>query len=90
MQVKKIHFIESVPGQPIYEMENGTIRLPFPDGRTSSMLWLSEEDVLKSLTQPTAENKNIIIAQFNEAKRLINKNAPKRKIIDLSPGNTVN
>lgn len=65
MQVEKIFFVDSIPGQPIYFMRNGEIRIPFPDGKTGAMLWITEDDAIKSLTTKSKENKKIVHDQFD-------------------------
>jgi hypothetical protein len=74
MQVKKIHFIETVPGKPVYEMKNGDIRLPFPDGTINDVLWLTEAEVLISLTQKTPENEQGIKNLFKLTRERIDLN----------------
>lgn len=73
MQVKEIHFVDVVPGQPIYVMINGEIRMPFPDGATKQLLWLNEADVLKSLVVRDPSNKTFISTQFDLVRKAIRK-----------------
>lgn len=72
MQVKKTHFIETVPGKPVYEMNNGDIRMPFPNG--ADTLWLTEEEVLKSLVKKTPESQQGIKDMFKYTRDRIDLN----------------
>lgn len=63
MQVKSIHFIETIPGQPIYEMSNGDIRIPFPTGH--AIVWLSFDEAVKSILDKSEANMKILMDQFN-------------------------
>ncbi len=80
-KVKAIYFHKLIPGQPIYLMENGDIMIPYPDGRTNAMLWLTEKEATDSLTKNTPENLNTVCAQFAEIRRMIGLEKGKRKII---------
>jgi len=86
MQVKKIHFLDSIPGQPVYEMEDKTIRIPFPDGKTGAILWLSEQECLNCLTTKTPENKNIIVSQFTEIRKALGLKVKGNTLIMLPKG----
>lgn len=71
MKVKAIFFVECVPGQPVYQMDNGDIRIPFPDGRTKAMLWITEEEAIKSLTVKNASSTKFIEDQFSAARKVV-------------------
>ena len=73
MKVKEIHFVDSIPGQPVYVMSDNSIRIPFPDGKTKAMLWINEEEAIKSLTNPKEDNVEFVRRQFDEVRGLISK-----------------
>lgn len=56
MTVRKVHFVETVPGFPIYEMENGDLRLPFPNPANKQMMWWRESDCMAALVKPKQED----------------------------------
>ena len=45
MQVKKTHFLKTFPGMPVYEMENGTLRIPYTDKDVNRIHCYSEHEV---------------------------------------------
>lgn len=62
MQVKKIHFIDTVPGLPVYEMEDGEIRIPFPNG--TKTVWITEKEALFTIVKKTPANEKAITEMF--------------------------
>lgn len=70
-KVKNIHFLDNVPGQPIYEMENGDIRLPFPS--KDGVMHMNEQEALTHMVKNTPENKESVIFMFAQAKKMIKK-----------------
>lgn len=50
MQVKAIHFIKQCPGKPIYQMTDGTLRLPFSQNAKNGFdtYWLSEAEIVEA------------------------------------------
>lgn len=72
MKVKNTHFLQSAPFQPIYEMENGDIRLPFKNSEDGSFGWFTSEEALRMFVK-TREQKEHILALFNDVKTRIGK-----------------
>ncbi len=71
MRIKAIYFSDIVPGQPIYVMEDGAIRIPFPDARTRAILWITEDEAIKSLSVKNASSVKHIEDQFSAARKLV-------------------
>lgn len=69
MQVKRIHFIETIPGQPVYEMEDNDIRIPFPTG--NAILWLNYDEAAKAIVDKSDANMKILRDQFYGIKQQI-------------------
>ncbi len=68
MKVKSIHFLPQSPGQPVYEMTDGTLRIPFFD-KTGKVFWASESE----MTRGVSDTKKLIAFRrpFFEAKKTI-------------------
>ncbi len=88
MKVKNIFFIARCPGSPVYEMEDGTIRIPFTDKKTGNTFHPSEAELtkgvsdvktLKAFREPFTlariDIDNIKIAEFKKPKLKIVGNA---------------
>lgn len=67
-KVKAIWFLPGIPGQPIYEMENGEVRIPYPHNKAGMMIWCNEEEALKAVVSTNikqdSEHKKFIRKQF--------------------------
>jgi|GEM_PF-4529469 len=73
MKVKTVHFIDLIPGQPIYEMESGEIRVPMPDTKAGQILWLNEKQALNVLVDKSVINQEFIRQHFLNIKKCIGK-----------------
>ena len=47
--VKAIWFIDAVPGLPVYEMQDGTLKMPFFKKDKSVHFWMSERELTKGI-----------------------------------------
>jgi hypothetical protein len=81
MTVKHIHFIKHCPNLPIYEMEDGTLRLPYFQKKIMTYFWFSlaeleagEGDVKKlmAIRQPFTEAKAEIESMREQKKKSVN------------------
>jgi len=71
MKVKEVHFIDTVPGQPVYIMENGEMRLPFPSQQIGGLMWLTEAEFKKAAVDQTPENLKTVLQHFENARKII-------------------
>jgi hypothetical protein len=68
MKVKAIHFVPSVPGLPVYEMENGDIRMPFIDiDKKNANAWWTQAEVMATVKDRSIE------LRFRNAFQLVKK-----------------
>jgi hypothetical protein len=74
--------VSSVPGFPIYEMMNGDLRLPFPNGATKEMLYLTEAEVLKSSSKREPKDLSNISVIFSNVKKQILNLETKKEFIN--------
>ena len=79
MQVKKIHFIETVPGLPVYEMEDGEVRMPFPNG--TKTVWITETEALFTLVKKSPENEKGLKEMFKYTREQLELNTDILKAV---------
>lgn len=68
-----MYFISSVPGLPVYEMMDGSLRLPFSRKEKGERLfwWMSQEDMTKGISD--IKTRAQFIAPFTNAQEEIDK-----------------
>lgn len=79
MKVKAIHFIDAAPFQPIYELEDGRMRIPFKNSEDGTFAWFTEKEALNMFAKNEAQN-SAIQELFKHAKISIEQSMLKKII----------
>ena len=85
MRVKNTYFVELCPGLPVYEMENGDFRLPFPNFETKQMIYCTENEMLKGITDPTPERIENVKVIFQNIRLAVCKSVAPEMLIHPEP-----
>lgn len=69
MKVKSIYFIKCIPGEPVYKMTNGSLRIPMSVKGKTGLYWISEEEVTKGVSD--VDRKSALAKPFRVAEKEI-------------------